>query len=438
MSKHRNPGNSFWRRITDAFADFATQLVVYFSAHARADRAVAKNAAAAERARRMPPKGWKPGQPYIFETAPAAADAAQTNAAAHGGETTGAHFNPGSPDPIRHESGIPVPPTRLESVLGWLSTFGRSKGSTKPPTRPRNFRLPGQYSGAPSARPPIVLTRRELIVRNSLAVLSVLILGLVINIFILGNLQHAASQQQLTNAFRVQLSEATAPVSEGDFQQVLLADGVPVALIDIPSIGVHEVIVEGTSSSVLKAGPGHRRDTILPGQMGVSVIMGRAAAYGGPFSRLQELKPGDPFSVITGQGKQDFEVIGLRYAGDPAPAAPKAGASRIILETARGPAFVPTGVVRVDAQLTSTPQSSGKRQTTFATLAAADRELATDTRTIWALVFALQFLILIEVVLVWAYVRVGLQRTWVVFLPLFLLAGLLVADQTTSLLPNLL
>jgi hypothetical protein len=53
-------------------------------------------------------------------------------------------------------------------------------------------------------------------------------------------------------------------------------------------------------------------------------------------------------------------------------------------------------------------------------------------------VFALQFLILIEVALVWAYVRMGLQRTWVVFVPLFLLAGLLVADQVTSLLPNLL
>ncbi len=442
MSKHRNPGTPFWRRITDAFADFASRISARSSSHARADRAAAKRDAAAERARRMPPKGWKPGQPYIFETARVASDATESAAASSAAtpsesEPSGAHFNPGSPDPIRHESGTAVPPTRLASIIGWFALFGRKKGPAKPPTRPRNFRLPGQYTGA-SAKPAIVLTRRELIVRNSLAVLSVLILGLVINIFILGNLQHSASQQQLTNAFRVQLSEATAPVSEGDFQQVLLSDGVPVALIDIPSIGVHEVIVEGTSSSVLKAGPGHRRDTILPGQMGVSVIMGRAAAYGGPFSRLQELKPGDPFSVITGQGKQDFEVIGLRYAGDPAPAAPKAGSSRIILETARGPAFVPTGVVRVDAQLTSTPQTSGKRQTTFATLAAADRELATDTRTIWALVFALQFLILIEVALVWAYVRVGLQRTWVVFLPLFLLAGLLVADQTTSLLPNLL
>jgi sortase A len=431
MSDRKNNGIPFWRKLTDSFADAATRLSIHFSARARAERSAVKNEQAAERARRMPPKGWKPGQPYIFETAPEPHVHVGTEA-----HSQNPHFEPGSPDPVRHESGALTAPQH-GSGLG-SHRPASDKRPRKPPKRPRNFVPGGRYSGAPSTRPPIVLTRRELITRNSLAVLSVLILGLVINIFVLGNLQHSASQQQLTNTFRVQLSDATAPVSEGDFEKVLLADGVPVALIDIPSIGVHEVIVEGTSSSVLKAGPGHRRDTVLPGQAGVSVIMGRAAAYGGPFSRLQELKPGDPFSVITGQGKQTFEVMGLRYAGDPSPAAMTAGSSRIILETARGPAFVPTGVVRVDAQLTSTVQPSGQRQTTFATLAAADRELATDTRTIWALVFALQFLILIEVALVWAYVRMGLQRTWVVFVPLFLLAGLLVADQVTSLLPNLL
>lgn len=265
-----------------------------------------------------------------------------------------------------------------------------------------------------------------------------LILGLVINVFFLGNPQHSASQQQLTNAFRVQLSDATAPVNEGDYQKVLLPDGAPVAIIDIPAIGVHEVVVEGTNSGTLKAGPGHRRDSVLPGQAGISIIFGRAAAYGGPFARLQELVPGDQFSVITGQGQSTFEVLGLRYAGDPAPPTLKAGAGRVILESARGAAFVPSGVVRVDAQLTSKVLPAGVRQTTFASLRPVDRELATDTSTVWASIFALQFLVLVEVALVWAYVRMGLQRTWVVFVPLFLLAGLLVADQVTSLLPNLL
>ena len=37
--------------------------------------------------------------------------------------------------------------------------------------------------------------------------------------------------------------------------------------MQIPAIGLHDVvIVEGTDSGDLRDGPGHRRDTPLPGQ----------------------------------------------------------------------------------------------------------------------------------------------------------------------------
>ena len=245
------------------------------------------------------------------------------------------------------------------------------------------------------------------------------------------------SQQQLTNEFREQLAEGIVPVSEGTFDDVLLADGVPVALIEIPSLGVKEVVVEGTSSTVLKSGPGHRRDTVLPGQVGTSIIMGRAAAYGGPFSRIQELAPGDKFTVRTGQGQQTFEVIGVRYAGDPSPPAPAAGTSRLVLETARGPAYMPSGVAYVDAELTVTAENAGLRWTRFAALPPEDLALASDPSTAWALVFALQFLLLVALGAVWAFARVGAQKTWVVFAPTTLLAGLFVANQVAILLPNL-
>ncbi|WBM79643.1 hypothetical protein KIV56_15370 [Cryobacterium breve] len=142
--------------------------------------------------------------------------------------------------------------------------------------------------------------------------------------------------------------------------------------------------------------------------------------------------------MITGQGEQTFSVLGLRYAGDPAPATLGAGKSRLILESARGPAYVPSGVVRVDAELVSETKPAGKRQTTFATLPLQDKELATDTTTVWALVFALQFLLVIELAAVWAFRRVGLRKTWIVFLPVVTVGGLFVADQLVRLLPNLL
>jgi len=300
----------------------------------------------------------------------------------------------------------------------------------RPPKPPRRSPQP--------PKPPLVLTQREQVIRSSLAIVAALIFGCLLTITLFGNLQHLVAQQQLTNAFRLSLSEGTAPVSEGTVDKVLLTDGTPVGVLDIPALGLHEVIVEGSDSATTRNGPGHRRDTVLPGQMGVSVVMGRAAAFGGPFGRLQELKPDEEFTVTTGQGVQTFRVIGLRYAGDPSPAPPAAGQSRLILETARGAAFMPNGVARVDAELTSTPKPAGARQSSFATLPPAAKEMATDTTMVWALVFALQFFVVIELAMVWALRRVGGQKTWIVFLPVVTLGGFLVADQVVRLLPNLL
>ena len=290
----------------------------------------------------------------------------------------------------------------------------------------------------PPPRPIVVLTPREKFIRGLLVVCSVLLLALALNIMVVGQLRHLVAQQQLSDTFREQLEDGVAPVSEGDVDEVLLADGAPVAYLEIPQLGIREVVVEGTDSGTTQLGPGHRRDTALPGQAGVSVILGRAAAYGGPFARLQELVPGDAFTIVTGQGEHEYEVIGLRYAGDPSPPRLKAGESRVILTTARGLPFAPSGVARVDARLVSEAQPTGARLTNFATLPESDRELRGDTSMAWALVFALQFLVAVEIAAVWAYRNVGARRTWIVFIPLTLLAGLWVTGEIVRLLPNLL
>jgi LPXTG-site transpeptidase (sortase) family protein len=286
------------------------------------------------------------------------------------------------------------------------------------------------------ALPP--LTPQTKLLRRLLVVLSALLLSIVLGLVVVGPIRHLVAQQQLSDTFRAQLEEGTAPVSEGDYKGELLPDGAPVAIIDIPRLGVHEVVVEGTDSEATQMGPGHRRDTSLPGQVGESVIMGRAAGYGGPFARIQELAPGDEFTIITGQGEHTFEVIGLRYAGDPAPPRLTAGQSRVILTTARGVPFVPAGIARVDAQLVSDAQPRGQRLTNFLTLPQADREMRGDSTMAWALVFALQLLIVVEIAAVWAYRTVGPRRTWIVFAPLTLFAGLWVTGEIVRLLPNLL
>lgn len=315
----------------------------------------------------------------------------------------------------------------------------RAYAAPPPPPPPGRRSKPPRPPRHPSfARPPLApLSPAQQYLRGALMVLAALMIALVLSITVVGQVRHYSAQQQLSDAFRDQLADGVAPVSEGDVNKVLLPDGAPVAILEIPSIGLREVVVEGTDAETTQLGPGHRRDSVLPGQAGLSIIMGRAAAYGGPFGRIQQLDPGETFTVITGQGEHEYEVIGLRYAGDPAPPALSAGEGRMMLVSARGLPYLPVGTVRVDAQLVSEAQPTGLRQTRFATLEPADKELQGDTSMVWALVFALQFLVLVEIAAVWSYRRFGPLRTWIVFVPLTLAACLWVAGEVVRLLPNL-
>lgn len=263
---------------------------------------------------------------------------------------------------------------------------------------------------------------------------ALLIAMFILTLLVFGRITYQATQQQLMDRFSSELAAGTAPVSEGDFEDRLLEDGVPVAVIDIPAIGLYDVVREGTSGGVLMGGPGHKRDTVLPGQSGVSVIMGRSLAFGGPFGGLSKLAPGEVFVITTGQGEQVYEVMGTRYAGDPTTALVP-GEARLVLMTSRGGPLTPVGVQYLDARLVSEAQPSGARQNVVLPL--EDRVMASDTRTVWALIFALQFLLVAEIGAIWSLRRFGWAKTWIVFVPPLLLASLLTATQVALLLPNL-
>lgn len=309
----------------------------------------------------------------------------------------------------------------------------RARRQTLPPQPPRPPRRPP----APP-REPVTLSPGEQLVRGITALIAVALLAVAANLLVLSHVHHLIGQQVASDQFRQELADATAPVGEGDVNGVVLADGSPVARLTIPSIGLKETVLEGSSSGVTADGPGHRRDSVLPGQAGQSVVLGRAWAYGGPFSRIQELLPGATITAITGQGKSTYRVIGVRYAGDPALPALQGSQGRLTLETARGVPYVPSGVVRVDAQLVSAPKPAGGRATSPMALPRSDRELASDPSTVWLLVFALQALVVTEVFAVRSLGRFGLRKTWIVVTPIALAAGMVAADQISRLLPNLL
>ncbi|MGH3889317.1 MAG: class E sortase [Pseudonocardiaceae bacterium] len=270
-----------------------------------------------------------------------------------------------------------------------------------------------------------------------LAIVAVLALSCLIELTLLGNLRHDRDQVQLAAEFRIALAKGIAPVGPVDEANTPLALGTPVALLEIPRLGLREVVVQGTSSVPLMSGPGHRRDTPLPGQVGTSVIAGRRSTYGRPFRSIGQLRAGDQITVTTGQGKNSFAVLGVRRAGDPVPPALGRGQGRLTLVTTDGPALRPTDVLRVDAELTSAAQARPAPLPSQALLA-AEAVMAGDRSALLGMFGWSVLLAAVAITTVWVRFRVGLWPAWLIGVPILVTPGLIVIDEIAAMLPNIL
>jgi sortase A len=283
------------------------------------------------------------------------------------------------------------------------------------------------------------------LVGQILGIIAVMALSFLVELTVLGGLRHDRDQVRLATQFRLELAQGKdaqghdliAPVGPFDDSGQPLAAGAPVALLEIPRLKLHEVVVEGTTSSTLMFGPGHRRDTPLPGQAGTSVIAGRRASYGAPFRSLDKLRPGDRITVTTGQGKNSFTVLDLRRAGDPVPPPLVVGHGRLTLATTDGPSLAPTDVLRVDADLASAIQPRPV-QLPSAALPPADTIMAGDPSALWGVIGWSVLLVGMAVAMVWVRFRIGLWPAWVMGVPVLITLGLFVADDIAAMLPNVL
>jgi sortase A len=95
------------------------------------------------------------------------------------------------------------------------------------------------------------------------------------------------------------------------------ADGDPVGVIKIDKIGIDKVVVEGTTVSDLRKGPGHYTGTPMPGQLGNAAIAGHRTTYGAPFGDLDQLSKGDKISVQTLTGTWVYELFEDPFAVKP-------------------------------------------------------------------------------------------------------------------------
>ena len=207
----------------------------------------------------------------------------------------------------------------------------------------------------------------------------------------LSGLHESSAQHRLFAELREQLALATAPVGGA------IPPGAPVALLSAPRAGLRDVVVvEGTTSSLLRSGPGHRRDTPLPGQAGVSVLYGRGTSYGRPFGEVPSLSPGDALVVTTAQGRFTYVVDGSRRNGDPLPTTLSVGAARLTLVTSDGRGVRALqgklSTVFVDATLKGPAQPAPAGRPSA--LTAPEKAMAGDKGALVGLVLCLQLRLL--------------------------------------------
>ncbi len=274
----------------------------------------------------------------------------------------------------------------------------------------------------------------QLALSQTLMVLGLLTIWTFTYLFVLSDFQQGHAQHRLYSELRTQLALGEAPAGAP------ITVGAPVALLSIPEAGVDdEVIVEGTSATMLQRGPGHALGSVLPGQEGVSVLMGRALSFGAPFGRIPDLRRGSDITVTTVQGTFHYDVLGVRRKGDPVPPAVPTGGSRLTLVTGAGAGryadLAPSDTVYVDANLKGEAQPAGA-------IAAADQAGAPFARdstftTLAVLVLALQLLVAAVALVVWARHRWSPVAAWVAGVPIVLATLWLVSMAASRLLPNL-
>lgn len=90
------------------------------------------------------------------------------------------------------------------------------------------------------------------------------------------------------------------------------AEGDAIARLRIPSIGVSEIMVNGTETDTLKRGPGRYLGSYMPGEGELVYVAGHRTTYGAPFSRIDRIEKGDAVFVELPYGTFEYVVTGYR------------------------------------------------------------------------------------------------------------------------------
>lgn len=273
---------------------------------------------------------------------------------------------------------------------------------------------------------------------NALIAIGMVLLVFAIQVLLIFPLKHYRDQQASFDSFRYDLANGTAPVGQITTDDLAVQSGTPVALITIPGIGLSdEVVYAGTTSDVTSQGPGLRRDTVLPGQKGASVLIGRASAYGAPFGNLASIKIGETITTTTGQGIATYSVTNVRRGGDALPEPITTEQGRLTLVSSYAPIpYVSTGVIRVDATLSSPAFVTPVSVVSKATLGSNEETLAGDMSALPWLIITLVGICAAAILITLGARYWGRWQAWIVGFPVLLLLSTIASQQAMTLLPN--
>ena len=123
------------------------------------------------------------------------------------------------------------------------------------------------------------------------------------------------TQHALLGQMRAEISHAHYALTLPSAATPALAPnlGAPVGVLEIPDLGLRQVVVEGVGPTQTAKGPGHVPGTAGLGQPGNSAVVGRRSTFGGPFHSLGDLKQGERILITTTQGQTVYSVSSVTH-----------------------------------------------------------------------------------------------------------------------------
>jgi sortase A len=262
---------------------------------------------------------------------------------------------------------------------------------------------------------------------------SLLLVMFLLYLYVFSGLTGARSQNRLLHSLSSNPKAVFALVTGHQAR-----NGQPVAVLEIPSLHLHQAVVEGTTASDLQLGPGLASGDSLPGQVGNAVIAGRRVSFGGPFGGIGSLKLGDQIKVFDAAGNFTFSVKSVEMVSQSQVEAPQYGQSWVTLVTSNS-SWLPSGKLIVIAKETSGPvpssatkSSSNSSRTRYTLPNLAGDPAAGIVAALWALALLVVLAMMIFTIRKW-------RQTWVSWLlaaPVLLACGLFACESLARCLPS--